>query len=295
MQGVAEATGISLRDMAGRVGMHWPLLAGLLLLAGPTLLTLARTSWSGDNGSHGPLVLSTGLWLLWHIASDLRQRITPAHDWVLWPGLLVSLAIYVVGRSFDLLSVEAAGLLGVGVAMLYRLYGAGGLRIAAMPLVYLGFVVPIPGWVVDNLTFPLQEAISRVVTSLLAKAGYPIVHQGVAIFIGTYQLLVENACSGMNSIVGLTALTLLYIYLLHRASWRYALLLGLLVVPVAMAVNLLRVIGLVLLTYHAGDGVAQGFMHVTTGLVLFACGLVMIFGLDLLFQRLLGPRAGAQA
>ena len=265
------------------------------MLGVPTVQTLASTSWSSDLGSHGPLVLATGLWLLRHIQPDMSRCATRAYDALLWPALLLSLSIYVIGQSFDFLSVEAAGLLATGIVVLYYLYGTGGLRVAALPLLYIAFVVPIPGWVVDTLTFPLQQAISRIVTLLLAAAGYPIAHQGVVIFIGTYQLLVENACSGMNSIVGLAALTLFYIYVLHRATWRYALLLSLLIVPVAMLVNLLRVIVLVLLTYHEGDAVAQGFMHVTTGLILFACGIAVIFLLDLLFQRLFRRQAGDRA
>lgn len=279
-------TGLALRDLIARVGSHWPLLAGLLCLAVPTTLSLARTAWSGDLGSHGPIVLATGLWLLWHVVGDMRRQRETPNNLVLVTGLVVALMVYIVGQTFDFLSVEGAALLAVGVMMLYRLYGAGGLRVAGLPLVYLAFVVPPPGWIVDLLTFPLQQAISRAVAVILEAAGYPIAHQGVAIFIGTYQLLVENACSGMNSIVGLTALTLFYIYVLHRASWRYALLLVAMIVPIAMLVNLLRVIVLVLLTYHSGDAVAQGFMHLTTGMVLFACGIGLIGLVDLLFQWL---------
>ncbi len=99
----------------------------------------------------------------------------------------------------------------------------------------------------------------------------------------------------MNSIVGLTAITLFYIYLLHKASWRYALLLVALIIPVAIVVNILRVIALILLTYYYGDGVAQGFLHVTTGSVLFTLALAGMFGLDWLLQRLLGKRLGADA
>ncbi len=280
-------TGFRLRDIATAIGPRWPLMAGLLVLAIPTVMALARSSWSGDLGSHGPLVMATGLWLLWHCRDEMCARRTPARNHLLAAFLVTTLAIYLVGQIFDFLSVQGWGLLGVGTVLLYRIYGSGGLRVAALPLAYLAFAVPPPGWVIDYLTFPLQQAISQAVAMFLAAIGYPVAHQGVAIFIGTYQLMVENACSGMNSIVGLTALTIFYIYTLHRASWRYALVLVFMIVPIAMLVNLLRVLGLVLLTYHQGDATAQGFMHLTTGMILFACGLGLIFLIDKVFQRII--------
>jgi exosortase len=117
--------------------------------------------------------------------------------------------------------------------------------------------------------------------------GYPIVRSGVALFIAQYQLLVEEACSGMNSIVGLIAISLFYIYMMHRASLRYALVLVAMVLPIAIAANLIRVMALVLITYHWGDAAAQGFLHVSAGLILFTLALALIFATDALFQRIL--------
>jgi len=181
------------------------------------------------------------------------------------------------------------------LALAYRLAGWPALRHNIFPFVYLGFLVPPPGWLIDQATAPLRTLVSTVATALLQPLGYPIQREGVTLFVGSYQMLVEDACAGMNSIVGLTAITLFYIYLLHKASWRYSLLLVALIIPVAIFVNIIRVIVLILLTYYAGDGVAQGFLHVTTGIVLFTLALAAMFGIDWLLQRLLGDRLGANA
>jgi exosortase/archaeosortase family protein len=108
---------------------------------------------------------------------------------------------------------------------------------------------------------------------------------GVAIEVAQYRMLVEEACSGMNSILGLIAVTLFYIYILHRATWRYALVLGLLILPIAIFVNFIRVMVLILVTYHFGDAIAQGVFHNTAGMVLFALALLITFMVDAALRR----------
>lgn len=274
---------------------HWPLWIGFAILLVPTIAGLGREVWSMEIGAHGPIVLATGLWLITQCLPDMRARLAPASGAVIALILLLSLPVYAFGRAYDFISLEALGVYGAMLALAYRLAGWPALRHNVFPFLYLGFLVPPPGWLIDQATAPLQTLVSTVATSILQPFGYPILREGVTLFVGNYQLLVEDACAGMNSIVGLTAITLFYIYLLHKASWRYALLLVALIIPVAILVNILRVIALILLTYYHGDGVAQGFLHVTTGIVLFTVALAAMFGLDWLLQRLLGKRLGAAA
>lgn len=274
---------------------HWPWWASFLILLVPTIASLGREVWSMEIGAHGPIVLATGLWLISQCLRHMRARHAPARPLPILLILIVALPIYAFGRAYDFISLEAY-VYGAMVALAYRLAGWPALKHNIFPLLYLGFLVPPPGWLIDQATAPLRTLVSTVATSLLEPLGYPIMREGVTLFVGSYQLLVEDACAGMNSIVGLTAITLFYIYLLHKASWRYALLLVALIIPVLVIfVNILRVIALILLTYYFGDGVAQGFLHVTTGIVLFTLALAAMFGIDWLLQRLLGNRMGANA
>jgi exosortase/archaeosortase family protein len=78
----------------------------------------------------------------------------------------------------------------------------------------------------------------------------------------------------------LIAISLLYIYLARRSSWRYAAVLAALTVPVAIVANIIRIILLILLTLWAGDAVAQGFMHFAAGIVVFVIALGLIFLID---------------
>ena len=58
-----------------------------------------------------------------------------------------------------------------------------------------------------------------------------------------------------------------------------------LLLPIAIAANVVRVIILVLLTYYAGNEVAQGYLHDFAGIVTFVSALLLIFLVD----KLLSP------
>lgn len=263
-----------------RVPDWWPLVVGLLALAIPTIASLASEAWSTDTGAHGPIVLSTGLWLLYHnglrpAAPERQGRWLPVT-----PVLALALATYAAARAFDFASLEYLGLYGVFLAMVYRLCGGAAIRQQAFPLFYLLLAVPPPGSVMAAITAPLQTLVSWAAEHASRFVGLPVSREGVVLFVGPYQLLVEDACAGLNSMFGLISVSLLYIYLAHRASWRHAALLLAALVPIAILANILRILGLILICYNFGDAAAQGFMHSTTGLILFVVGLVMVMLVD---------------
>jgi exosortase B len=259
---------------------HWPLAIGGLALLIPTLIAVATGSWTGEQGVHGPIVLATGIWLFARRWKELLSIREPGNPALMFAVLVPSLLVYIFGRAFDFLALEALAMLGVLVALFYGWFGLEACKRMWFPILYLGFVVPLPGWVITAMTAPMKEYVSWAATAILGKVGYPIVREGVTLYVAQYQLLVEDACAGLNSLISLTAISLFYIYILHNASWRYALFLMLWIVPVALLANLVRVIILVLITYHMGNAAAQGFLHSTAGLVMFATALVGIFLVD---------------
>jgi exosortase len=273
---------------------HWPLFGGMVLLLIPTMIAIATESWTGESGVHGPIVLATGIWLFARRWKELLAIQQPGR-WGLVVALLVpSLLVYVFGRAFGFLALEALALGGVFVAIFYSWFGLEALKRMWFPVLYMAFVVPIPGWILTLITAPMKEYVSLSATWLLGKAGYPIIREGVTLYVAQYQLLVEDACAGLNSLISLTAISLFYIYILHNASWRYALFLMLWIIPVALLANLVRVVILVLITYHMGNAAAQGFLHSTAGLVMFATALIGIFMVDGLMtpvRRLLTRKA----
>lgn len=262
-------------------------LAVALAISGPTFYRLGVQTWSKEIGAHGPIVLATGLWLLWRKLPSMQAEAQPGPLWLTALGVLLTLPMYVFGRAYDIISFEAAGLYGFALAVVHDRFGLRAILRNWFPFMYLGLLMPIPGWALDEFTAPLKLLVSSLSAGIVIPFGIPLVQEGVTMTVGPYQLLVEDACSGLNSLIGLIAVTLFYIYLLRNAGWRYSLFLVCLIIPVAILANVLRIVTLILLTYFFGDAVGQGFLHVTAGLFLFAISLVLMFAIDSVASRFL--------
>ncbi|WP_082660427.1 exosortase V [Sphingopyxis sp. H050] len=257
---------------------------GLALYIVPTMIFVIRESWSGEAGAHGPIVLATGLWLLhrqWDEARHLPER---PNTRLVWASLAVIVPLFIFARITQIVEIEGYVMYTTLLVVLYSLIGARAIKALWFPLFYLAFIFPPPETFVAAATVPMKMWLSNAAVGFLQLFGYPIGGEGVRIYIGQYELLVAAACSGINSIISLAAISLFYIYMRHQAEWRYALLLVLFIIPVALIANFFRVLILILLTYHAGEAAAQGFLHNFAGLVMFGIALLTIFGIDIVLK-----------
>ncbi len=269
-----------------------PLLLGFAVLAIPALITLGGDNWSTEAGSDGPIILATGAWLLWRAWPGFVMAGAPGQGWVTAAILGPALISYILGRAYDFETLAILGVWGAGVAMLQSGFGGAVLRAGWFPFLYLGFLIPPPEFLLHALTAPLKVFVSYAATATLALAGLPVVSHGVAIEVGSYQLLVEEACSGMNSILGLLAVGLFYIHLMHGSSVRRSLILTAALIPIAILANIVRIMILILLTYFAGNEAAQGFLHGFAGMVVFTVALALVFAFDRLVTALQARTAG---
>ena len=256
------------------------LAVGVVAITLPTMLFVAQESWSKEQGSHGPIVLFTGLWLAWRLWPSARNLIEPPNMAVLTTGLALTLSLYTFARITQIVELEGYFMYACLLMVLYSVVGLRAISKLWFPLFYLTFIFPPPESLVDAITLPMKMRLSESAVSFLDTLGYPIGGEGVRIYIGQYELLVAAACSGLNSIISLSAISLFYIYIRHQADWRYAGLLVLLIVPVALVANFVRVLILILLTYHMGEAAAQGFLHNFAGILMFAIALIVIYLAD---------------
>jgi len=259
-------------------------LAAFAAMYAPVYWNAAHGLWQTDENGHGPIILAVLgylFWTRWRDVARAPERPTPALGWPLF-GL--GLLLYVFGRAFNISSAEFASQLPVAAAMLLLLKGPAALRAAWFPVLYLIFMVPLPGSLVDAITGPLKTWISDIVETLLYAAGYPIARTGVVLSIGQYQLLVADACSGLHSMFSLTALGTLFMYMMNRPSRAHNAIMLASILPIAFVANIVRVIVLVLVTYHLGDEAGQGFLHGAAGVVLMLVALGILFALDALLQ-----------
>ena len=259
---------------------------GALALAMPTMFSVARFSWSTEQGGHGPIVLAIGVWLLVREGKGALPHRQLGSIWLAAAAAAVFLGIYIVARITGIIEIEGFAMYGALLTAAYAFVGAPVLRRMWFPILYLALVFPPPDTLVAAITQPIKIWISEGAVNLLHALGYPIASSGVSIQIAQYDLLVAAACAGLNSIISLAAICLFYIYVRHSTNYRYAALLMLTIIPVAVFANFIRVVVLILLTYYGGDAVAQGFMHDFAGLVMFFISVVTIFALDALLAPL---------
>jgi len=137
---------------------------------------------------------------------------------------------------------------------------------------------------VSLLTMPMKMAVSYVAENILFWIDYPIARNGVVLQIGQYQLLVADACAGLQTLLTLEALGLFYLNLIQHGSLFRNVVLAILIVPISFTANVIRVIVLTLVTFHYGDAAGQGFLHEFAGLVLFITALILIMSADGLLQ-----------
>jgi exosortase B len=256
------------------------LLVGWAAMFGPTYYGLATYIWATDANGHGPIILAVSLWLIWRKKDELLA-LPRKPDYLSATVLLViAVASYAVGRSQIVWTMEVAAQNLALVACLLVFFGWQGVRVAWFPLFFLVFMIPWPGEWIDAVTQPLKMAVSAVASNLLHALNYPVGRSGVILTVGPYQLLVADACAGLNSIFTLEALGLLYLNLMNYTSALRTVLLAIFILPISFCANVTRVVILVLITYHFGDEAGQGFVHSFAGMVLFLVALVLILFTD---------------
>ncbi len=256
------------------------LVLGFCALYLPSYFTLASVVWSTDEQGHGPIILGLSAWLLYRsrfVLADLP--VTPR---TLLGSVLLALGLlsYALGRSQSFLALEVASQLLVLPAFVLLFLGGRALRAIWFPLFFLVFMTPFPEALVSTITGPLKSAVSAVAADLLYLLGYPVSRVGVMLHVGQYHLLVADACAGLNSMFTLEALGLLYMNLMQYKSAVRNVTLAVLIVPIAFIANIVRVMILVLVTYHFGDEAGQGFVHGFAGMVLFLVGLSLVLLVD---------------
>jgi len=258
--------------------------AGLMVVYVPEYLELSRTIWRTDEQGHGPIIFVVSLWLLYNLREPLVGLASRPANVSGALVLLIGALLYAFGRSQDIWIFSIGSQIWVlaGLALWFK--GWRGLRLIWFPLFFLLFMVPLPEALVAAVTAPLKSAVSLVASNLLYAVGLPVGRSGVMLTVGQYQLMVADACAGLNSMFTLEALGMLYMNLMRYKSAARNVTLAVMLVPIAFCANIGRVMILVLVTYFFGDAAGQGFVHGFAGMVLFMLALVLM----LLLDRVLG-------
>jgi exosortase B len=272
----------------------WPVIAGLAILFLPTFYDLFTGAWISEEQGHGPIIFGLAVWLIYRRWPDVMAL--PARpSWSGWPVLAIGLALHLLGRSQHILMFEIGSIIVVMAAVILVKRGARALGLLWFPFFFMIFMVPLPSELVAAITLPMKMAVSWATEHLLFALGYPISRTGVILQIGQYQLLVADACAGLQTLLTLEALGLFYLNFMRHPSAFRNIGLALFIVPISFSANVIRVVALTLITYYFGDAAGQGFLHGFAGMVLFITALILILSVDSGLQWYLRRREGAQA
>ena len=246
----------------------------------PTIIALNAGPWQTEQEGHGPFLMAAAAYFAWKKGDRLRAAAFRPAPFFGWVGLLGGLLLLYVGRSQNILTLEMLGLLPILAGAVLMVGGWPMLKILTFPIFLLFFAVPPPGWLLDAATLPLKILISDVVSRKMYAFGYPVAQNGVVIMVGPYQLLVKDACAGMNSIFALSAIGVIYVYMMQYRSWWRNIVIILAILPITIAANMVRVFALVLIAYYLGSSVVEGFVHDATGFALFVVAFLILILFD---------------
>jgi exosortase len=262
------------------------LILGLLLLAPyiPMLYSMGKMWLEDDNMSHGLFVPIAAVF----IARDKRHFLATIEPKVNYWGLVLvvlGMLMLCIGPpslpTFVFITRTAFLFSLVGSILFLR--GTATLRALAYPLCLLPLMIPLPGFIYDRLTLPLQLLASLLAENFLTVLGFSVLREGNILHMPTQTLSVAEACSGLRSLYALTFLTLTYAYFFAGRSWRRWVLIAA-IIPVAILANAGRVTATAIMgTYN--PALTVGFYHELLGWTVFVFAFVMLFCLNALLKR----------
>jgi exosortase len=269
-------------------------IAGLLAgLYGPVLIRMIVQWWQDPDYSHGFVVPLFVGYVLYQRRHQLRQvPLEPSNLGL--PVMIGAIGLLLAGSLGAELFVARFSLLFLLAGMLLFLAGWKMLRAVAFPLAFLTLMIPLPAIIYNQVTFPLQLLASRVSSNGLELVGVPVLREGNVLVLPNYSLEVVEACSGIRSLMSLIALAVAYGYFVEKRNW-VRITLVVLMVPIAVASNAMRVMGAGVLTYLFGPRAAEGYFHLFQGWLIFVSAVACMLLVHWLLSHLTPLRREAFA
>ncbi len=280
-------------QQTGGTGLRWSVWAPQVAIAALLIVLYYRVAiklvydwYTIPDYSHGFLVPFFAMFLLW----DKRKVLARTPITQSWSGIflvLASIAILILGvYGVDLFTARISFVFLLA-GIIWTLCGGQMLRELRFPLLVLVLAIPFPTILFNKITFPLQLFASRLASDVLPWLGVPVLLEGNVIQLPVMKLEVAEACSGIRSLMSLFTLAVFYGYFLERTT-RRRLLLALASIPIAVAANVLRIVGTGLCVQYWNPVKALGFFHEFSGWVMFVISLVCLYLVHRL-MRLVSP------
>lgn len=248
---------------------------------------LVRDWWTDNQGaSYGILVPPLALYIAW----GRRRRTFSVPSTQDARGLAVifcACLMFLVGKLGAEYFLTRLSMVLLLVGLSWTFWGSARTRTLAFPFLLLMTMIPLPMLVYNRITLPLQLLSSQAATAVIQASGNSVYRDGNILHLPHATLGVAEACSGLHSLASLVVVSLLLGFVeCRRLSARV--LLVVLAVPFAIAVNVVRVTGTAFLA-EINQEYADGFYHSFSGWLVFLVGFGFFWalskGMHKLFDR----------
>ncbi|WP_167496540.1 exosortase/archaeosortase family protein [Desulfopila sp. IMCC35006] len=251
------------------------LLLGFIWAYFPVWKELLLAWYSSDDYSHGFFIVPIVIYSLWQKRGEL-QKISVQSSSVGFVLLIVSLVLYFLALYAEIKTVASMAMIFTIVSVVLYLYGSAICREIIFILFILFFMIPVPAQVFSAITMPLQLFVSKACVWVAMVLGLPIFREGNVIHLPGQSLEMVQACSGLRSLMTLLTLSVIISYFTLRSNWLRMLLL-LSGAPVAIIVNIIRVLIMILCFYYLDLDLTHGTSHTILGVVVFMLAVALVF------------------
>jgi exosortase D (VPLPA-CTERM-specific) len=282
-----EAPDATVRNLLFVIGLVAVIaVAGVLLFSFGIEFMLQK--WETPEYNHGYMIPLVGFYLLWLRARELADTPAAASSAGAWAGfglVAVALVINAMGQMSAVVTLSQYALVIAIWGLALAAGGTSGMRLLWVPLIYLAFMVPLPNFLETRLTTGLMLISSEIGVEVIRLAGLPVFLEGNVIDLGTYQLQVAEACSGMRYLFPLMSFGFLAA-VLFRGRWWQRVILFLATVPLTILMNSFRIGVIGILVNYLGIEQAEGFLHDFEGWVVFMACVGLLFIIIWIFARM---------
>jgi exosortase len=269
--------------MAGKLDML--VLGVLLVVAFWPILTSMGGSWFDENAymEHGILVIPAAAYMAWTKKDKLQTIPRQPSGWglllLLWGALQAVLGLAAqwvwFGRMAFLVSL---------VGYIAAVFGWRTVRELVYPLCTLILMIAPPSFIFARLTLSLQLLASRLGELCLEALGYSVLREGNILEMVGIKLSVEEACSGIRSLVAIFFMCVLYNYFFVQ-GWPMKTILLLMAIPVAILGNAVRIVATGVASQYSPALVA-GAPHEALGYVTVLAAALGVIGLHVMLQSI---------
>lgn len=259
--------------------------AVILLLAAyfPILIWLWDRWFARDSYySHGILIPFVTGYLIWQ-KKDILKKITPTQSSLGIPLIIFGLLIYLLSAPLRIYFTSGFSMLIIIYGLALHFYGWPIVRHIAFPLFFLFFMMPLPSQAIINISFRMKMFAAEIATSVLNGMGFQAARDGSIITMRHTQVIVDDVCSGLRSLISLTALGSIFAYWLNAPMYK-KIILFLTTIPIAIIANVCRVVILSSISEIWGAEYATGFTHDATGYMVFIVAFILLYAASKLLE-----------